>query len=256
MRSENRRAEGILGRLYSRSGRLLTALVGLFICAATPALATGPADGLYFMLRNWGGYLELDAYYFKAGHVVRSPVGDIAKLDLARLQSALPGYVGDVTMNGSTMVVHWANGTSRQSRLETKPGDKCFAWDAATFCPVSGFKPGERLNGKYEGGRVIGGKGKLLEITFSKDGTYHWHVLNTQSWNSYVKAYGIERETLHTTTEADYEGQYVLDDKVIVLRDKTRGEIHILTFPFDIADNPATKPDHVYFGGAMLQRVH
>ena len=231
--------------------RLLFAasLIGASLCATTASAASGPRDGLYLMVRYvYGGNLEFDAYYFKAGQVARAPTANIATLDFVALRNKTPAAVGTVSINGDKMMIRWGNGTSAESTLETKAGDPCFAWDAGSFCPVSPFKPGERLDGTFEGGlRSTGSTGTVASnartISFTSGGTYQMDAVGVLGDKDGVDAFEGGSE----------KGTYTLNGTDLTL---TSGKTyHVLAFPYNADDGAAVKPDHVYFGGSMLKRI-
>ena len=234
---------------------LVTSVLVCSVFSTTAALAAGPRDGLYLMTRYFSG-LELDAYYFKAGQVVRSPIGNIATLDFAAARRDKPAFVGQVDMNGNKMRVRWGDNRLTESVLEVKAGDPCFAWDGGTFCPVTGFKGGEHLNGSFEGGlrssSSVGAASNLRTVSFTSAGTYRMDA--TGEVHSQADPTRRE-EDLSGFSEGQESGSYTLSGTDLTLQPAGRAPYHVLIFPYNVDDNSKEKPDHIYFGGTMLQRL-
>jgi hypothetical protein len=225
----------------------------LLIAHVAGAAAAGPKDGLYLMLRYWSGTLELDAYYFKGGQVVRGPMGNIATLDFAALRSRVPYKVGEVAMAGNKMRIEWGDGTASENTFEPEANGACFGFDAGTFCPVTGFAPGEKLSGSFEGGLRAGNDrtavGNVRTIVFSSDGTYRMDAMATEL--------DLEQKSdqLLAWSAGNEQGTYELDGTALKLDPVGRKPYVVLTFPYDVGGNPKTAPDHIYFGGTMLKRL-
>jgi hypothetical protein len=225
----------------------------LSLASSISARAAGPADGLYLMLQNAFGSLNLDAYYFKGGQVARSPQGNVATLDFAALKRAAPWKVGTVAMTNDIMEIRWGDGTVSKNRFEPEANGSCFGFDAGTCCPVSGFKPGDRLNGSFEGGlRVSSDRNAATNgrrIDFTADGHYSMDavgsVLDLEEKSGQVLGFSSGSE----------QGTYELNGTALSLHPAGRKAYVVLTFPFDIGGDPQKMPDHVYFGGTMLKRL-
>jgi hypothetical protein len=236
---------------------LVTSVLVASVFTTTAVLAAGPRDGLYLMTRYLSG-LELDGYYFKAGQVLRSPIGNIATLDIAAAGRARPAFYGQIDMTGNKMRVRWGDNRTSESVLEVTAGDPCFAWDGGIFCPVTGFKAGERLNGSFEGGlrssSSVGTASNLRTVTFTSAGTYQMDA--TGEVHSTADPSSREQEDDIAGFSAGQEsGTYTLSGTDLALQPGGRAPYHVLTFPYNVDDNAKSKPDHVYFGGTMLQRL-
>ena len=234
-------------------------LIGLFLAlflvplGSIAARAAGPADGLYLMVQYAFGSLSLDAYYFKSGEVARSPQGNVATLDFAALKRAAPWKVGTVTMANDVMEIRWGDGSTSKNSFEPEANGSCFGFDAGTFCPVVGFKPGERLNGSFEGGlRASSDRNAATNarrIDFSTDGHYAMDAVGS--------ILDLEQKTDQVLgfSSGSEQGTYELNGTALTLHPAGRKPYVVLTFPYDVAGDPKKMPDHVYFGGTMLKRL-
>ena len=230
-------------------------LIGFLLCLASalPARAAGPADGLYLMVQYAFGSLSLDAYYFKSGQVARSPQGDVATLDFAKLKAKAPWKVGGIAMTGDAMEIRWGDGSVSKNRFEPDSKSACFGFDAATYCPVSGFKPGDKLAGSFEGGlrsssdRDAATNARRLD--FTAEGHYAMDAVGTlldlEDKNNELMDFSAGKE----------QGSYELSGTALTLHPDGRAPYVVLTFPYDIGGDPKKMPDHVYFGGTMLKRL-
>jgi hypothetical protein len=230
-------------------------LIGLLLslASATQARAAGPADGLYLMVQYAFGSLSLDAYYFKGGQVARSPQGNIATLDFAALKRAAPWKVGTVAMANDMMEMRWGDGSVSKNRFEPEANGPCFGFDAGTYCPVSGFKPGEKLNGSFEGGLKASSDRAAAtnarRIDFTADGHYAMDAVGS--------GLDLEEKTdqVLAFSSGNEQGTYELNGTALSLHPTGRKPYVVLTFPYDVAGDPKKMPDHVYFGGTMLKRL-
>jgi hypothetical protein len=230
-------------------------LIGLLLslASAIPARAAGPVDGLYLMVQYAFGSLNLDAYYFKGGQVARSPQGKVATLDFAALKRAAPWKVGTVLMTNDMMEIRWGDGSVSKNRFEPEAAGPCFGFDAGTYCPVAGFKPGDRLNGSFEGGLSASSDRNAVRnarrIDFTADGHYAMDavgsLLDLEEKTDQVMAFSSGSE----------QGTYELDGTALSLHPAGRKAYVVLTFPYDVGGDPKKAPDHVYFGGTMLKRL-
>jgi hypothetical protein len=242
--------ENVMGKCLHAS--LLIGLI-LSLASSISAQAAGPADGLYLMLQYAFGSLQLDAYYFKGGQVARSPQGNVATLDFAALKRAVPWKVGTVAMTNDIMEIRWGDGSVSKNRFEPEANGPCFGFDAGTYCPVSGFKPGDRLNGSFEGGLRASGERNAAtngrKIDFTADGHYSMDavgsLLDLEEKSGQVLGFSSGTE----------QGTYELNDTALSLHPAGRKAYVVLTFPYDIGGDPKKMPDHVYFGGTMLKRL-
>jgi len=153
-------------------------------------------------------------------------------------------------MKGGTMTVRWADGKSSESQFEVTKGDPCFGWDGGIFCPVTGFAPGERLDGRFEGGlKSTGPNGtasNLRQITFTSAGRYEMDAMGSVATPDGGPA---------STSQGQESGTYTINGTDLTLAPAGRAPYHLLAFPYNIDEKAKLKPDHIYFGGTMLQRL-
>ena len=221
-------------------------LVAVLLLAAFPALAAGPADGLYLMTRFSGSSLSMDAFLFRKGQVARAPESDVEGFDFAAARSARPDRTGTYGMEGETLVVTWADGKTIASNY--KQDKDCFGWNGGIFCPVKPFAKGARLEGKFSGGQSAGGGAvaSSTTISFSPDGSYA-----LSSTGSVSPGGGVAGSAASSSSET---GSYELSGTSLTLRSAGGAAKKILVFPYDDGGK-GKQPARLYFGGTMLRRA-
>ena len=210
----------------------------------------GPKDGLYLMTRYWSGTgLEIDAFFFKTGQVVRSPSANVDQFDFAAAKRATPGKVGQFTLGAGKMSITWGDGTKSESAVETQAGDPCFTWDMGIFCPVEAFPAGAKLTGTFEGGASSGGGvSNARVITFAADGSYRME-------SSAAISSCTNQSTVTGGATGAEAGTYQLSGTLLRLTPAGGPPAYgVLVFPFTQNDAAKVKPDSLYFGGTMLKR--
>ena len=212
--------------------------------APAPQAAGGAPNGLYLMTRYWpGSGLEMGAYLFRNGTVVRNPIG----ADIESERAVHPKEVGTFQLQGGNLMMNFA-GTPQTARFESENGG-CFGWDAGSFCPAEVFKPGATLDGVFEGGASVGGGAVMSStaITFHADGSY------TRESAASFKTTTSASTVSGGSTGAD-KGRYRIEGTALHLMPEGGKETVVSTFPYDDgSQGPA--PRRVYFGGGMLKRI-
>jgi hypothetical protein len=221
------------------------------VSVASVAHAAGPANGLYVMSVHiiYDGGSLLEAYYFKDGLVARSPIGALAQFDFATERKRAPSQVGEISVDGAHMTINWADGSTDQSDVETRPGDPCFDWNDGIFCPVAGFPDGAKLAATFaapigNGGTAVSG---VRAVTFALDGSYRLSgadpvIGQNGAVGTTVAGAGME------------QGTYRLAGTDLQLTPIGRTPYDVLAFPYNRNDNAPLKPDSIYFDGVLLDR--
>jgi hypothetical protein len=183
----------------------------------------------------------------------RGVQGNVAALDFAALKRAALWKVGTVAMTNDIMEILWGDGTVSKDRFEPEANSSCFGFDAGTYCPVNGFKAGDRLNGSFEGGlRASGDRNAATNarrIDFTADGHY--------SMDAVGSVLDLEQKTDQAMgfSSGSEQGTYELNGTALSLHPAGRKAYVVLAFPYDIGGDPKKMPGHVYFGGTMLKRL-
>lgn len=239
-------------RMHIRTIARVLALASCCFVARSAIAQASPKDGLYLMTRYWSGSgLEIDAYYVRAGQIVRSPSRNVAQIDFAAERAQSPARVGQMQMKGDQLTVTWGDGHKTESRVERSAGDPCFSWDGGSFCPVERFANGATLSGSFEGGASAGADGSRVanarDISFKADGTY------TMDMSATVSSRTNESRASAGSTGQE-SGHYQLNGTLLHLMPTGKAAYDVLVFPYTMDDAAKVKPDHLYFGGTMLKR--
>jgi hypothetical protein len=222
-------------------------LFTLVLLLAGCAGASTP-DGLYLMTRFWpSSGLEIKSYRFEGDHVVVNPVAAGKHVDLDAERAVNPKNVGTFKRDGADLVLTFDGKDQRAKFKATDHG--CFDWNAGTFCPVTPFPSGTKLDGTFEGGASVGGGALIsaLEITFKPDGTY-----TTSSAVSYSSTSATSNVSGGST--GGERGTYAIDGTSLTLTPESGKPRTVSTFPYD-DDTKGPQPRRLFFGGGMLKRI-
>lgn len=226
----------------------LCALASIALAAMLGGAGADEPEGLYFMTRMWVGSIEMDAYYFEDGQVVRSPASDTADFDFDAARQVAPGQVGEVSMTSDTMTISWGDGAKSSSSLEPS-SDGCFYFNGGLFCPVQPFSV-SALEGTYSGGASgnsqLGYMQNHTSLTFSPDGRFS--SSNTLGFSQDGAEMNVSGGGTNTSS-----GTYELEGTALTLSADSGENRTVTSFPFGEGDNTAG-PEYIYFDGVMLAR--
>jgi hypothetical protein len=208
----------------------------------------GRPVGLYFMTRFWmaTGSLEKSVWYFAPdGKVYQNLATGFSAADL----EAHDGRKGTAAVDGDTMTVTWADGSTTSTDIE-RDGDG-FAWDMGIFTPVQAFDGNDGVVGSWEGGESISTGGnyaavaKTLEL--KEDGSYNWSGVSSIANRS-------EQSEVSAGGESSAAGNWKLSGYSLVLTGGDGNVVRGIAFPYDDEKTPVN-PDRFFFAGTMYKRL-
>ena len=237
------------------------------VAAGAAQAAAGPANGLYLATLYFSGSLSKDVYLFRDGQVAHGPIGPIENFDFARFRKAAPRAVGSFALNGNRLVVIWADGSRKEGAFERQAGDPCFYWDTWSFCPVTPFPPGARLDGTFSGGggSTISLTGTPLvqdmTLTLHQNGRFEYSGLSAIIPTAPNPDTPIPdprpdipgRLPSASATE-EQTGTYEIDGTALTLHPAGKPARTALVFPYN-DDRSPLQPHWLYFNGVMLTRI-
>lgn len=204
-------------------------------------------DGMYIMTRMaFGSSLNIEAYKFEDGDVVRNPVVPGDTLDIEAERKVHPEDVGTYEVDGDTMTMKFG---SSESNSKFEPDGECFNWDMGIFCHVEGFDDDE-LEGTFEGGASartpFGVAMNSRSIVFSDDGSYTMESAGSVSSTS-------DSSTASGGSTGGEKGEYEIDGNVITFLPEGGEERTLTAFPYDDGTE-GPQPRRIYLGGTMLKQ--
>jgi len=216
---------------------------------AQPAtLTAGGPQGLYLMTRYWSGQgLEIVAYWFQGGVVVRNPIGGGQAFNPAAERATHPGDIGNYSLVGGQLSINFPN-SKGASRLEPDKGG-CFNWDLGIFCPAEPFPPRTMLSGTYSGGSSANNGAAIAssDVTFRPDGTYVRESVASFSSKS-------DRSTMTTGTSGGERGTYRLDGTALTFMPAGGQPRTVCAFPYDDGTK-GPQPRRLFLGGVMMKHL-
>ncbi|HET7845214.1 MAG TPA: hypothetical protein VFL14_13750 [Xanthomonadales bacterium] len=229
-----------------KTGKFAAGVLASLAIVASGGCGGGDPDGLYIMTRMGFGSLNVEAYRFGDGNVVRNPLVPGASLDVDEERKAHPNDVGTYEIDGDEMTMTFG---SSQSKSEMERDGECFTWDMGIFCPVKPFDD-DTIAGTFSGGVSAHGLGggfamNSRTITFSDDGTYTMESAASFTSNT-------DSSTASGGSTGGEKGEYEIDGQVITFEPEGGEARTVTAFPFDDGtDGP--QPRRIYLGGTMLK---
>lgn len=217
--------------------------------AATPnlAAATPMANGLYLRTTYFAGSLSINTMYFGPGsRLVVDPPHGVDPLDFEAAAKESPDKAGTYTIQGSTILVTWANGQTSKLPVEFDHG-AISAYDGGLVVKADAYPQNQRLAGTYAWGGSTANVSASHTLQLSADGTYTMTALG-----------GIRSIPGNTGSAQETEtGTYTLGGNTMVLRAANGQTTSHTVIPFNTAIDPAKaelRDEHLIFDSMSLVR--
>lgn len=214
---------------------------------AVPPGAQTPIAGAFMTVRMWmNGGLTIEAWFFTAnGRFSRSPSGGLTLAELA----AKPGATkdeGTYRIENGELIMEWADGRAAW-RSPYQGNEKSLSIGGQFASRQSGFPPGWRFDGAYEGGASVGG-GALSSsstLAFRSDGTF------SRGGVVAFSSVGRTTEVAGGSTQAS-QGTYEFDEFALVLRENgVTARFTVLAYG---EKDAAGRPEQIYREGLLMRR--
>jgi len=217
--------------------------------AAAPNLAAaGPiANGLYLRTTYFAGSLSINTMYFGPGsRLVVDPPHGVDPLDFDAASRESPDKAGTYTIQGSSLLVTWANGKTSQLPVEFDHG-AISAYDGGLMVKAEAYPQNQRLAGTYAWGGSTANASAARTLQLAADGTYTMTALG-----------GIRSIPGNTSSAQGTEtGTYTLGGNTMVLRAANGQTTTHTVIPFNTAIDPAKaelRDEHLIFDSLSLVR--
>jgi hypothetical protein len=214
---------------------------------AQPPGAVTPIEGAYMTVRSWmSGGVTIEAWFFtRNGRFSRSPSGGINLAALATKPQP-SRHEGTYRVENGRLLLAWADG--REAWDSPYQGHQESLSLGGQFASRrTGFPPGWRFNGTYEGGASVGGGAVSSSNTlvFRADGTF------SRSGIVNFTSVGRTSEVSGGATNAS-QGTYDFEEFILILRENgTETRSTVLSFG---STNEAGLPEQIYREGGMMRR--
>lgn len=209
-----------------------------------PAGAQTPLEGVYLTVRTtmFGSSISTrtESWFFtRNGRFARDPRGGVSLQNLSA-QPLPDDQQGSYWVSNGNLVMAWADG--REAWRSPYDGDpSALTIDTSFASRWSGFTPGWRLDGSYEGGASIAGASSASTLNFRRDGTF------TRS-----SALSVSSGGAYTSGSNESAGTYRFDEYTLTLQEN--GNVWRYTvFGYGERD-AAGRPERLFLDSSLLDR--